>query len=184
MCFTAKREFHYCIDTMVSSSNRQRFTIEDVLLQIQNANDIDRFRGGMDSREESEIDQALLNYDEEPRWMWSVSCGHFIKWKWNWELLLGIKLLCYEKKAKNLGTSGKCLSRAFEMWCDCLGLASQNKNKNKNLFFHDWYAKILPDFKRDALFRHCVVIIIIFIFIIIIIIEELWTNYLDNHTYM
>ena len=52
---------------MVSSSNRQRFTIEDVLLQIQNANDIDRFRGGMDSREESEIDQALLNYDEEPR---------------------------------------------------------------------------------------------------------------------
>ena len=52
---------------MASSEKRQRFTAEDVLAQIENVNDMDSDRGGMESEEESEIDRQLLNFDEELR---------------------------------------------------------------------------------------------------------------------
>ena len=52
---------------MASGQNRQRFTTEDVLAQIENVNDMDSDRGGMDSGEGSEIDRQLLNFDEELR---------------------------------------------------------------------------------------------------------------------
>ena len=58
------KEFHHCVDTMASSENMQRFTAEDVLEQIENVNDMDSDRGGMDSGEGSEIDRQLLNFYE------------------------------------------------------------------------------------------------------------------------
>ena len=70
--------WHFSI--RASSENRQRFTTEDVLAQIENVNDMDSDRGGMDSGEGSEIDRQLLNFDEELRWMWIVllsTCGHY-----------------------------------------------------------------------------------------------------------
>ena len=62
---TQPKEFHHCVDTMGCSENRQIVTVEDVLAQIQNVNDMDSDRGGMDSGEGSEIDRQLLNFDEE-----------------------------------------------------------------------------------------------------------------------
>ena len=52
---------------MASRENRLRFTAEGILAQIQNVNDMDSDRGGMESEEESEIDRQLLNFDEELR---------------------------------------------------------------------------------------------------------------------
>ena len=52
---------------MASSEKRQRFTAEDVLAEIENVDDMDSDRGGMDSGEESEIDWQLLNFNEELR---------------------------------------------------------------------------------------------------------------------
>ena len=74
------KEFLHYVDTMASSENMQRFTAEDVLAQIENVNDMDSDRGGMDSGEESEIDRQLLNFDKELRWVWIVllsTCGHY-----------------------------------------------------------------------------------------------------------
>ena len=57
--------WHFSI--RASSENMQRFTAEDVLAEIENVDDMDSDRGGMDSGEESEIDRQLLNFDEELR---------------------------------------------------------------------------------------------------------------------